>query len=623
MSGPQGTSSGRIALFLVVASAAVLRGAGIDFGLPLELRPDEEIFRGVVARMAETGDFDPHRFEYGGALFYLLYGVTRVVHAVRTLVDPGGAGTFVEFSKRASEVALIQRAISLVLGVGTVVLVYRIGRNVACSAAGLAAATLLAFSFLPVRDAHFGTVDVPSAFASTWALALIVRAGLVGSARAFALAGVVAGLATATRYAPGVLLLPLWVMAWRTERAAGKRGLRAVFGSRPILAATALAVGFLCFAPYTVLAFDAFRDSMLGALLIAGESGAGFSSRLQQLAFLHLVRAVDWPFAVASALALIAAFAAGNPGARAIALFVVAYALVLSLGTSFFLRWLNPLVPALCVLVGIQLGRIARHGKLGWLACSLLTLALVAVPAARSIHIDRLFLRETTFEKTAAVLRQQVPSGAAVACASPQVELVLGAAVTFVPWDPLALASRPEWYAVVPRHPIGGIGADPCLASLVLPAMGEVTTLATFTGLDPSNWRGAVFEKPDFFFYPLRGFDAVVDPGPDFEILRITPRRDGTAERPEPPRFSISVEGARLRLDFEPPPTGEIVAYYLRWAPEDGPDDAFFGPIAVLPNAAWLPFTRSLWHGRYAVVAASVGRKGVGPWSEPVTIVFE
>ena len=55
-----------VAVLAVLAVAAGLRFAGIGFGLPLELRPDEEVFRQAVARMAETGDLNPHRFEYGG-----------------------------------------------------------------------------------------------------------------------------------------------------------------------------------------------------------------------------------------------------------------------------------------------------------------------------------------------------------------------------------------------------------------------------------------------------------------------------------------------------------------------------------------------------------------------------
>jgi 4-amino-4-deoxy-L-arabinose transferase-like glycosyltransferase len=364
---------------------------------------------------------------------------------------------------------------------------------------------------------------------------------------------------------------------------------------------------------------------MFGAFLVGGDWSFALGARVGQLVRDHFVRAADWPFVVASGIALLAGLLGRRHGHRAIALFVVAYAFMLSTGTNFFMRWLNPILPALCVLVGSVVERVTARLRLGSAGCALATAAIAALPLARAVGIDRLFLRETTFQKTVRALREAVPADAAVACAHRHVARVIDRSERFVAWDPFGLAARSEWYAVVPHHPIDGIGTDPCMASVVLPAMGDVTTVAEFTGLKPSRWGEVEYEDSDFFFYPVRGFAAVEAPGPGFRILRISRRPESSSKpAPPPPTLSIAVLESTIRLSFVPPPGVEVLAYYLRWAPESGAQaGVFFGPFAVPPGSAEIPYSKAISHGRFVVSCATIVRGGVGPWSDPVTIAFE
>jgi hypothetical protein len=611
------------ALGLVLACAAALRLAGIGFGLPFELRPDEEVFRQSVARMAETGDLNPHRFEYGGTLYHALYGVARLVHAAYAVVDPGGAGSFAAFTRRAPEMALIQRVMSAVLGTWTVLLVFGIGRRLGSRSGGLIGAVLLSIMFLAARDSHFGTVDIPAAFAATWAVSLILRAGQTGTLASFAAAGVIAGLATAIRYTPGVLAFPLWIAARRVEREGGRKGLSAWFGPRVLVAGGAMVGGVLLAAPYTFLAFDDLKQDILGAYLRGGRPDLAPLARLGRIVTVDLVNAVDWPFAVASGLALIAALPGRRPEGRVLAVFVLAFVALIATSTVFFMRWLNPIVPALCALVGWAVDRVpwpAWSGPIGRIA---LTAALAVVPATRTVCLDALFVRDTTFEQAAQFVRDRIPEGSAVACAEPDVAYAFRAAFRLEPWDPYALQSRPVWYAIVPRHPFGTIGTDPALASVVLPAMGEVTTLATFTGLEPTDWRRVEFDPGDSFFYPLRGFRSVLHVGPDLTVVRVVPRPpESRAAAPPAPVLSATVDQGTLSLSFEPPPGIDVVAYYVRYS--SNPDSGEFrGPYAVPPGTFGVSYARGVMRGRVSLVGATITSSGVGPWSKPVQVTID
>jgi 4-amino-4-deoxy-L-arabinose transferase-like glycosyltransferase len=620
-----GSCRPQLVLIAILALAAGLRVAGLGFGLPLELRPDEQYFQEVVARMAATGDLNPHRFNYGGPLFHLVFFATRLVHAVLAAFDPGGAGTFAEFAARTVPVALIQRSLSALFGIATVLLTWHTGRRLGSDPAACAAAFLLAVLFLPVRDAHFGTVDVCAAFVSTAAITLLVRAAQSGRRADFALAGAAAGIATAVRYVPMVLAVPLAFVAWGAERAAGRGLVRAAVGPRVLLGGAAMIAGAVLSGPYMVLAFDEFRAGFADVFFAGGQTHFTPAARFREIALTWLVQAADGPFVAVAALAAALALVSRSSAARAIALFVVLYVAALCAGTLFFMRWLNPVLPSLCMLIGWLVAGVVRRRRHAAAWSAVIAVAIGALPAARAIGIDRLFVRETTLEQAVRFLADRVPAGIPVACPNPDVARILTSSRPLAVWDPLALAASPEWYAVVPRHPLPWIGQDPGFVSVVAAAAGDVEPVATFRAFRPSRERDATFEDADFFLYPLRGFDALEAAGPDIEILRVRSRPDRAAgpQGPPPPVISVRASPASIHVSFEPPPGVDVLGYYVRFASEtDVQNGVFAGPFAFGPDPRDLPFTKAI-RGRYVIQTATVARSGIGRWSEPVPVVID
>ena len=109
-------------------------------------------------------------------------------------------------------------------------LLYLAGARLFGRAVGLLAAALLAFSFLAVFYSHLALNDVPTLAPialSLWGTAGVLREGRL---RDYLLAGVGLGLACATKYTGGIVLLPLVAagaiqLAAPAGRAAAARGL--------------------------------------------------------------------------------------------------------------------------------------------------------------------------------------------------------------------------------------------------------------------------------------------------------------------------------------------------------------------------------------------------------------
>ena len=95
------------------------------------------------------------------------------------------------------------------LGTASVWLLYLLGARLFDRATGLLASAVMAVAFLPVFYGHLALNDVPTLVGLT--LSLLGTAGVLRRGRIidYLLAGLGLGLAAATKYTAGVMLLPL------------------------------------------------------------------------------------------------------------------------------------------------------------------------------------------------------------------------------------------------------------------------------------------------------------------------------------------------------------------------------------------------------------------------------
>src|SRR2546427_9763393 len=194
-------------LGLLVAAGAAVRLIGIDFCLPQTgCRPDEITLISKAMNFF-SGDLNPHFFSYPSFLMYVLFGLYNLYFVAGMVV-----GRFQSFQDFIAEYAmdpsnffLMSRGLSALLGSLSIVAVYQIAIRFFDRSVAWMSAFFLAFAYLHVRDSHFGTVDVAATFLVIWSFVFIAAAYESSAPRHYGLAGILAGLATSTKYM-GVLL---------------------------------------------------------------------------------------------------------------------------------------------------------------------------------------------------------------------------------------------------------------------------------------------------------------------------------------------------------------------------------------------------------------------------------
>ena len=202
-------------LAVILAAGLGLRLWGVRQGLPYVYNIDEAThFVPKAVEMFQHG-LDPHYFANPPAFTYLLHVMYAVWYG-------GGAGAQRAAELNPTELYTLARVASALLGTASLWLLYVTGARLFSRAAGLLAAAILAVAFLPVFYSHLAVNDVPTLAPVT--LALLGAAGVLrrGSVLDYALAGAGLGLACASKYTAGIVILPVVAAAaarWRLSGA--------------------------------------------------------------------------------------------------------------------------------------------------------------------------------------------------------------------------------------------------------------------------------------------------------------------------------------------------------------------------------------------------------------------
>jgi 4-amino-4-deoxy-L-arabinose transferase-like glycosyltransferase len=359
----------RAALGAILAGAAALRLAGIQYGLPYGslLDPDEQNVVPRAWRMTHGGGLNPHFFDWPTLVTYVL-APFQAWH--------GGP------SYLTGRLVIVAFAL---VGVGAA---WWLGSAAYGTVAAAIAAAVTAVESTHVAFSHAAVTDIPLTTFVTIALALLVTGR-------FELAGLAIGLAAAAKY-PGVLVVvPLVVVAWHQWR-------------RLVLSVALAGVAFFAASPFVFLdagsTWSALsriqREHRRGWLGFEHDhwSGIAFGGRLWDGLGPVLVIAV--------AALLVALARRSRRGDVVLGVFVVAYYVSLLPLHSHFPRYVLPLVPALGALAG------------RFRAIAPVTLLLLIVPLAWSIRDDARLTRTDTRVVAARWIAENVPKGSTIAAES-------------------------------------------------------------------------------------------------------------------------------------------------------------------------------------------------------------
>ncbi|MCX6561137.1 MAG: glycosyltransferase family 39 protein [Candidatus Aminicenantes bacterium] len=202
-------SSRTAALLLLLVLAAGTRFWGLGWGLPNTYHVDENFFAEKAVRFL-SGDLNPHFSGIPTLHMYMLAGMWKVYTIA------AGHKTFAESNEdlvqNPTPYYLIGRALSAVLGIGTVLLIFLLGLRIYNLSVGFAAGLFMAFSPEHVKICHAMLPDGPMLFLLVLTFYFIWRIYETGRPRFYILAGLAAGAAMAMKFG-GHMLLPTLFLA--------------------------------------------------------------------------------------------------------------------------------------------------------------------------------------------------------------------------------------------------------------------------------------------------------------------------------------------------------------------------------------------------------------------------
>jgi len=208
--------------------------------------PDEKKAFIILSRMRPWKlEFEPLYIQYGGAFIYPLGAFLKALSLLGMLALRPEMSHYLEQPQDMGALYLAARAFVMLFHVGSLTLLFFMGRRLSGWKTGLAAAFLFALSPTVAANSH---LIKPHPYAAFWALAaayFMIAARQDGSRRGYLSCGACAGMAVAANFTLAtLLLLPIFPVVARGARAEWRRA----------LSGAALAAGlFLVLNPYVIL----------------------------------------------------------------------------------------------------------------------------------------------------------------------------------------------------------------------------------------------------------------------------------------------------------------------------------------------------------------------------------
>ena len=493
----------------------------------------------------------------------------------------------------------LARLVNALLSVGTVAWTAALGGQIYGRRAGWIAAALLAVCALHVRQSHLAGVDTGMTFwfvGATWAAVRLLQRERTLD---YLLAGVLVGLAGASKY-PGALAGGAVLTAHLLAR-------RKFFDLRLWTAAGAALTCFVAGSPYALLDFQTFQAHFLHqAVHLESGHGQALGWGWWYHAKFSLAQGLGWPALLAAAAGAFLAWRQRQSAALVVLSGFALFFLIMGAGQTVFVRYILPLMPLLSVLTAGALVSL-KEKKWSFLA----TLLVLAQPSYNSVRLVWLLGQEDTRTQARRWIETSIPPGTAIGnfggwAGDVQVktfeqlwweishfERVFGRARLDRALDFLeSLEAFPPFYSYVVqrsniaaaagsmdeierlettwvllhRHPLGASRIDSAFAEK-LENRAELRARFEAKGLWSTK---AHYDPLDAFYMPLSGFGALAQPGPDIEIWKMcdypAPQEQkwqvrelfaqgyvrGAAEMMGADRFEAALELGKRALELDP-----------------------------------------------------------------------
>jgi len=409
-----------VLLGLILAAACVLRVLYLDRWLPEVYEEATPVFKARDFWGWETGrfDFDPRFFNYPALSFYVHFAFQAAFLVAGFLSRQ--ITSLTEFRQLlGAEVhwfVLLGRGVTVLFDLGTVGATYLLGKRLGGQRSGLLAALLVAVNSLHIRRSQFVLVDIPLVFFAVLALLCMLEIAKRGRRSDYLRAGLFTGLAAATKYTAGLLVVPLAAAGllravWREESRVPLQRLG--------LAIVASLVIFILFNPFCLLSFDLFIShfSLEREHMAVGHFGQDLEKTSAWFYAGGLWRATGVA-GIAALLSLVQTIRERDRERGLLFLWIIFYLAVVSSWSTRAQHYLLPVVPAALVAgtLGID-GLVSRLAARGWKSAAMLGFAGLYVLLQGSLVKDHYAAVSSpdTRVRAAQWIEENIPAGALIA----------------------------------------------------------------------------------------------------------------------------------------------------------------------------------------------------------------
>ena len=406
-------------LGLILLGAFALRCINIGFGLPAMYDPDEPLFILKAYELLDHGTLNPGWFGHPGSTTIYLLAVVDVL-VVLTGMATGAYSSVPQFAAAVyADPAVLfvpSRFAFVLIGVAVVWLTYLVARRLFDAPTALLAAAFLALNALHIAWSQVIRTDIHASLFMLASLLFAIRAAESGGLRDLVIAGLFAGVATATKW-PGVTILvsSLGAIAYRSLGAFRARDVAVQLG---VLFGAALA-GLFVASPFILLDWRTVIDNVSGEVAGGhlGHSGRGLAGNLAYYLGDELVRSMGWAGLILACAGLV--LLSLRPVARVTLLpATLLFLWLISAQSQIWSRWLTPALPMLAIAAALATTSLVRWLTTGSPARRPVVLALagaaVLAPSVAGAIGGARERANDTRDQASAWARANIPRGSTI-----------------------------------------------------------------------------------------------------------------------------------------------------------------------------------------------------------------
>lgn len=386
-------------LCLILLAALLVRFIGLDWYLPYTYELDEYYTITRSLRVLRPGTFNPGSFMWPTLYFYIEaagYGLYYLWRLLTGSIQSLGDLTQIE-------IFLIGRFTTVLYGVGTVLVVYFIGKRMYSRKVGLISSLFLAFTLLHVKYSRLIRPDVPMAFFIALSFLCIYLIYENGKIRNYLMATLLAGFSIATKYTGGILIVPIFLAHLFRGLKEKKTLFRIFFNKKVLLALLFAAIGFFVAFPQALVYNRYLLVTIMGWFEGLNKVSANNQGEISSWLYYiigPLNDGMGQPLGIFSLAAVVYAVFRHRRKDILLISFPLAYYLIMGSFLRHFDRYILPVVPFLVIVAAVFLMEIAsklsRSRKRQNFVVMGLVLAIILFPGIRVIRYVHLMTQQGT-----------------------------------------------------------------------------------------------------------------------------------------------------------------------------------------------------------------------------------